>query len=105
VNKNITIFCIGLVLVSCSSFEFSNVEKKTAEEFDDNNPDHVCLGSENKKACLENMALIKELEKQNSQIMTELKKQKREIQELKRDLAQQCMNQGGIVVGNDCVKN
>ena len=38
-------------------------------------------------------------------IMTELKKQKREIQELKRDLAQQCMNQGGIVVGNDCLKN
>ena len=81
------------------------VLKKTAENFDDNNPDHVCLGSENKKACLENMALIKELEKQNSQIMTELKKQKREIQELKRDLAKQCMNQGGIVVGNDCLKN
>ena len=80
--------------------------KKTAENFDDNNLEHVCLGSENKKACLENMALIKELEKKkNSQIMTELKKQKREIQELKRDLAQQCMNQGGIVVGNDCLKN
>ena len=48
---------------------------------------------------------IKELEKQKSEIITELKKQKREIQELKRDLVQQCLNQGGIVVGNDCLKN
>ena len=104
-NKNLIIFCVGLFLVSCSSFELSSIEKKTAVNFDDNNPDHVCLGSENKKACLENMALIKELEKQNSQIMTELKKQKREIQELKRNLTQQCMNQGGIVVGNDCLIN
>ncbi len=104
-NKNSTIFCAGLFLVSCSSFELSSIEKKPAGEFEDNTPDQVCLGSENKKACLENMALIKKLEKENSQIMTELKKQKREIQELKRDLAHQCMNQGGIVVGNDCIIN
>ena len=104
-KKNIIIFCIGLFLVSCSSFELSSIEKKTANIFDDNNPSQVCLGSENKNACLENMALIKELEKQNSQITAELKKQKREIQELKRDLAQQCIKQGGIVVGNNCVKN
>ena len=50
------------------------------------------------------MRLIRELEKQNSKFITELKEQKREIQELKRDLSQQCVNQGGIVVGNDCLK-
>ena len=49
------------------------------------------------------MRLIRELEKQNTKIVTELKEQKREIQELKRDLSQQCMNQGGTVVGDDCL--
>ena len=49
--------------------------------------------------------LRKELEKENTQILAELKEQKREIQELKRDLSEQCIKQGGVVVGNDCVKD
>ncbi|MDA9689793.1 hypothetical protein N9V13_05225 [Betaproteobacteria bacterium] len=104
-NKSLTIFCVGLFLVSCSNFELSSIEKKSAKNFDNNNPDHVCLGSENKKVCLENMTLVNELKKYNSEIMIELKKQKREIQELKRNFTQQCMSQGGIVVGNDCLIN
>ena len=51
------------------------------------------------------MKLVKELEKENTQILAELKEQKREIQELKRDLSEQCIKQGGVVVGNDCVKD
>ena len=51
------------------------------------------------------MKLAKELEKENTQILAELKEQKREIQELKRDLSEQCIKQGGVVVGNDCVKD
>ena len=104
-NKNIAIFCIGLSLSSCSSFELSGIEKKTTKNFDSNNPEHICLGSDNKQVCIENMRLFKELEKRNSKIITELKDYKREIQELKRDLSKQCINQGGIVVGNDCLKD
>ena len=62
-NKNLTIFCVGLFLVSCSSFELPSIEKKTAKNFENNNPDDICLGSENKKVCLENMTLVKELKK------------------------------------------
>ena len=103
-NKNIIIFFAGLWLASCSSFELSGIEKKTVKSLDNDDPEYSCLGSKNKKVCLKNMRLIRELEKQNSKFITELKEQKREIQELKRDLSQQCVNQGGIVVGNDCLK-
>ena len=49
------------------------------------------------------MRLIRELEKQNSKFITELKEQKREIQELKRDFPSSVLT-GNIVVGNDCLK-
>ena len=104
-DKNIAFFCIGLALASCSSFKLSDVEKKTTESFDSNNPEHICLGSENKEICIENMRLFHELERRNSKILTELKEQKREIQELKKRLSEQCMNQGGTVVGNVCLKD
>ena len=102
--KNITIICAGLFFASCSSFDLPVMEKK-AENFDKSSPEQVCMGSEKKEACLENMKLVKELEKENTQILAELKEQKREIQELKRDLSEQCIKQGGVVVGNDCVKD
>ena len=104
-NKNITIFCIGLSLASCRSFELLDIEKKTTKNFDSNNPEHICLGSDNKQVCIENMRLFKELEKRNRNIMIELKETRREIQELTRDLSEQCINQGGILVGNDCLKD
>ena len=102
-NKNITIFFVGLFLASCSNFELPGIEKKTVRSLDTDDPEYSCLGSKNKTVCLKNMRLIRELEKQNTKIVTELKEQKREIQELKRDLSQQCMNQGGTVVGDDCL--
>ena len=103
--KNISIICAGLFFTSCSSFDLPVMEKKAVGTFDKSNPEQVCMGSEKKAACLENMKLVKELEKENTQILAELKEQKREIQELKRDLSEQCIKQGGVVVGNDCVKD
>ena len=103
--KNITIICAGLFFASCSNFDLAVMGKKAGENFDKSSPEQVCMGSEKKAACLENMKLVKELEKENTQILAELKEQKREIQELKRDLSEQCIKQGGVVVGNDCVKD
>ena len=104
-SKNITIFCVGLFLASCNSFELSGIQQKTIKSLDNTDPEYVCLGSENEKLCLENMRLVKELEKQNIKIMSELKEQRREIQILRRGLSQQCVERGGIVVGNDCLEN
>ena len=103
--KNITIICAGLFFASCSSFDRPVMEIKAGENFDKSSPEQLCMGSEKKEACLENMKLVKELEKENTQILAELKEQKREIQELKRDLSEQCIKQGGVVVGNDCMKD
>ena len=103
--KNITIICAGLFFASCSSFDLPVMEKKAGENFDKSSPEQVCMGSEKKEACLENMKLVKESRKRKHPDPCRLKEQKREIQELKRDLSEQCIKQGGVVVGNDCVKD
>ena len=47
--------------------------KKTLKSLDNDDPEYSCLGSKNKKVCLKNMRLIRELEIQNSKILTDLK--------------------------------
>ena len=90
--KNITIICAGLFFASCSSFDLPVMGKKAGENFDKSSPEQVCMGSEKKVACLENMKLVKELEKENTQILSELKEQKREIQELKEIFLSSVLN-------------
>ena len=64
--KNITIISAGLFFAACSSFDLPVMEKKAGETFDNSSPEQVCMGSEKKAACLENMKLVKELEKENT---------------------------------------
>ena len=52
-NKNITIFFVGLFLASCSNFELPGIEKKTVRSLDTDDPEYSCLGSKNKTVLFE----------------------------------------------------
>ena len=104
-EKKISVLVLGLLLSACSNLEVGSLKKRTAEKLDKYDPVIVCRGAVRKEVCLQRMDLIEEFEKQKLDFFKELKENKREIQTLKKSLAEECISRGGIVVANKCVKN
>jgi hypothetical protein len=104
-GKKISTLFLGLLLSACSNLEVGSLKKRTAEKLDKYDPVFVCRGAVRQEVCLQRMDLIEEFEKQKLDFFKELKENKREIQTLKKSLAEECISRGGIVVANKCVKN
>lgn len=104
-KKNISVLFFGLLLSACSNFEFGGLKKRTAEQLDKYDPVFICRGAVRQEVCLQRMDFLEKSEKQKLEFFKELKEKKREIQALKKSLAEECISRGGIVVANKCVKN
>ena len=104
-KKKISTLFLGLLLSACSNLEIGGLKKRTAEKVDGYDPVFVCRGAVRQEVCLQRMYLLEESEKEKLEFFKELKEKKREIQALKKSLAEECISQGGIVVANKCGKN
>ena len=104
-GKKICTLFLGLLLSACSNLDVGSLKKRTAEKVDEYDPVFVCRGAVRQEVCLQRMDLIEEFEKQKLDFFKELKENKREIQTLKKSLAEECISRGGIVVASKCVKN
>ena len=104
-EKKISALFLGLLLSACSNLDVGSLKKRTAEKVDEYDPVFVCRGAVRQEVCLQRMDLIEEFEKQKLDFFKELKEKNREMQALKKSLAEECISRGGIVVANKCVKN
>ena len=104
-EKKISTLFLGLLLSACSNLDVGSLKKRTAEKVDEYDPVFVCRGAVRQEVCLQRMDLIEEFEKQKLDFFKELKEKNREMQALKKSLAEECISRGGIVVANKCVKN
>tara|TARA_B100001057_G_scaffold165795_1_gene166505 strand:- start:1119 stop:1436 length:318 start_codon:yes stop_codon:yes gene_type:complete len=104
-EKKISALFLGLLLSACSNLEVGGLKKRTTEKMDKYDAVFVCRGAVRQEVCLERIDLLEESEKQKLEFFKELKEKKREIQALKKSLAEECISRGGIVVANKCVKN
>lgn len=104
-GKKICTLFLGLLLSACSNLDVGSLKKRTAEKVDEYDPVFVCRGAVRQEVCLQRMDLIEEFEKQKLDFFKELKEKNREMQALKKSLAEECISRGGIVVANKCVKN